>query len=192
MAAVFQLDVLAASVPFFQGKCVSAVIPVVDGEYGVLAGHSNAVGAVCAGELRFETEDGEHRRAAVAPGLFKIDGDRVLLLLDAAEWPEDIDVNRALRARREAEEELRQKRSMAEYQLAQGNLARALNRLRISGRAVSSGSCPSPSMWRRSSAAHPAYSCRCTRRCGALRRYCPARWTSIPRRRFSTRAPLTT
>ena len=134
MAAVFQLDVLAASVPFFQGKCVSAVIPVTDGEYGVLAGHSNAVGAVCAGELRFETEDGEHRRAAVAPGLFKIDGDRVLLLLDAAEWPEDIDVNRALRARREAEEELRQKRSMAEYQLAQGNLARALNRLRISGR----------------------------------------------------------
>ena len=119
MAAVFQLDVLAASVPFFQGKCVSAVIPVTDGEYGVLAGHSNAVGAVCAGELRFETEDGEHRRAAVAPGLFKIDGDRVLLLL---------------RARREAEEELRQKRSMAEYQLAQGNLARALNRLRISGR----------------------------------------------------------
>ena len=114
MAAVFQLDVLAASVPFFQGKCVSAVIPVTDGEYGVLAGHSNAVGAVCAGELRFETEDGEHRRAAVAPGLFKIDGDRVLLLLDAAEWPEDIDVNRALRARREAEEELRQKRSMAE------------------------------------------------------------------------------
>jgi len=38
------------------------------------------------------------------------------------------------KARREAEEELRQKRSMAEYQLAQGNLARALNRLRISGR----------------------------------------------------------
>ena len=37
MAAVFQLDVLAASVPFFQGKCVSAVIPVTDGEYGVLA-----------------------------------------------------------------------------------------------------------------------------------------------------------
>ena len=120
MAAVFQLDVLAASVPFFQGKCVSVVIPVTDGEYGVLAGHSNAVGAVCAGELRFETEDGEHRRAAVAPGLFKIDGDRVLLLLDAAEWPEDIDVNRALRARREAEEELRQKRSMASLKKPMG------------------------------------------------------------------------
>ena len=58
----------------------------------------------------------------------------VILLVDAAERPEDIDVNRALRARKEAEEQLRQKRSMAEYQLAQGNLARALNRLRVSGR----------------------------------------------------------
>ena len=134
MAGTFQLDVLAASVPFFRGRCVSAVIPTPDGEYGVLAGHCKTVGAVSAGELRFETEDGEIRRAAVAPGLFKIDGDRVLLLLDAAERPEDIDVNRALRARQEAEEQLRQKRSMAEYQLAQGNLARALNRLRISGR----------------------------------------------------------
>ena len=134
MAATFQLDVLAASVPFFRDKCVSAVLPTDDGEYGVLAGHCNTVGAVCAGELRFETEAGETRRAAVAPGLFKIDGDRVLLLVDAAERPEDIDVNRALRAREEAEEALRQKRSMAEYQLAQGNLARALNRLRVSGR----------------------------------------------------------
>ena len=128
MAATFHLDILAASVPFYRGDCVSLVIPTQDGEIGVLAGHCNAVGAVCAGELRFETAEGEHRRAAVAPGLFKIDGQRVLVR------PEDIDVNRALRAREEAEEQLRQKRSMAEYQLAQGNLARALNRLRVSGR----------------------------------------------------------
>ena len=83
MAAVFQLDVLAASVPFFRGRCVSVVIPTVDGEYGVLAGHSNTVGAVCDGELRFETEDGVAHRAAVAQGVFKIDEERVLLLLDA-------------------------------------------------------------------------------------------------------------
>ena len=134
LAAPFHLDILAASVPFYRGDCVSLVVPTTDGEFGSLANHSDAVGAICAGELQFETEEGEHRRAAVAQGLFKIDGDRVLLLLDAAERPEDIDVNRALRAREEAEEALRQKRSMAEYQLAQGNLARALNRLRVSGR----------------------------------------------------------
>ena len=134
MAAPFHLDILAASVPFYRGDCVSLVVPTTDGEFGILANHSNAVGAICAGELWFETAEGEHRRAAVAPGLFKIEDGRVLLLVDAAERPEDIDVNRALRARKEAEEQLRQKRSMAEYQLAQGNLARALNRLRVSGR----------------------------------------------------------
>lgn len=134
MAAPFHLDILAASVPFYRGDCVSLVLPTTDGEYGILATHSNAVGAVTAGELRFETAEGEQRRAAVAPGLFKVENGRVLLLVDAAERPEDIDVNRALRAREEAEEELRQKRSMAEYHLAQSQLARAMNRLRVSGR----------------------------------------------------------
>ena len=130
MAATFQLDVLAASVPFFRGRCVSAVIPTTDGEYGVLAGHCKTVGAVSAGELRFETEDGEIRRAAVAPGLFKIDGDRVLLLLDAAERPEDIDVNRARRAEDAAKEALLQKKSMQEHRNAEAQLARAISRLR--------------------------------------------------------------
>lgn len=134
MAAPFHLDILAASVPFYRGDCVSLVLPTTDGEYGILADHSNAVGAVTAGELRFETAEGEQRRAAVAPGLFKVENGRVLLLVDAAERPEDIDVNRALRAREEAEEELRPKRSMAEYHLAQSQLARAMNRLRVSGR----------------------------------------------------------
>ena len=129
MAAAFQLDVLAASVPFFRGKCVSVVIPITDGEYGVLAGHCNAVGAVTAGELQFETEEGEHRRAAVAQGLFKIDGDRVLLLLDAAERPEDIDRNRAEAARIRAEERLQHKQSMHEYYQSKIALDRAMQRL---------------------------------------------------------------
>ena len=84
MAAPFHLDILAASVPFYRGECVSLVVPTTDGEFGILANHSNAVGAVCAGELRFETAEGEYRRAAVAPGLFKIEDGRVLLLVDAA------------------------------------------------------------------------------------------------------------
>ena len=63
MAAPFHLDILAASVPFYRGECVSLVVPTTDGEFGILANHSNAVGAVCAGELRFETAEGEQRRA---------------------------------------------------------------------------------------------------------------------------------
>ena len=53
--------------------------------------------------------------------------------MDSAERPEDIDANRAKQAEARAREELLQKRSQMEYRLAQTNLARALNRLRISG-----------------------------------------------------------
>ena len=51
MAAPFHLDILAASVPFYRGDCVSLVLPTTDGEYGILADHSNAVGAVTAGYI---------------------------------------------------------------------------------------------------------------------------------------------
>ena len=133
MAAPFHLDILAASVPFYRGECVSLVVPTTDGEFGILANHSNAVGAVCAGELRFETAEGEQRRAAVAPGLFKVDNGRVLLLVDAAERPEEIDANRARRELEASREAVLQRRSIHEYRLAQANIARALNRLRVKG-----------------------------------------------------------
>ena len=69
--------------------------------------------------------------AAVSAGLIKIENDDVLVLVDAAERPEEIDANRAQRAADEAKETLLQKRSILEYRLAQSNLARAVNRLRI-------------------------------------------------------------
>ena len=83
MAAMFQLDVLAASVPLFRASACRRSSR--DGRRVWCAGRPQRdLGAVCAGELQFETEDGEHRLAAVAPSLFKSTGDRVLLLLDAA------------------------------------------------------------------------------------------------------------
>ena len=63
--------------------------------------------------------------AAVSAGLIKIENDDVLVLVDAAERPEEIDANRAQRAADEAKETLLQKRSILEYRLAQSNLARA-------------------------------------------------------------------
>ena len=134
MAAPFHLDILAASVPFYRGDCVSLVLPTTDGEYGILANHSNAVGAVTAGELRFETAEGEQRRAAVAPGLFKVENGRVLLLVDAAERPEDIDKNRAEAARIRAEERLQHKQSMHEYYQSKIALNRAMQRLQATAK----------------------------------------------------------
>ena len=129
----FMLSITASSGEFYQGDCEDLTLPISDGIYGVQAGHNPVLVALHMGILHFVV-DGKARDVLVGDGIAEVTPTFVLLLVDSAERPEDIDVNRALRAREEAEEQLRQKRSMAEYQLAQGNLARALNRLRVSGR----------------------------------------------------------
>lgn len=52
----FSLRVLAADRPVFEGECVSLVIPVEDGQYGILAHHSDFVSAIVPGELDLTVE----------------------------------------------------------------------------------------------------------------------------------------
>lgn len=127
----FPVHILAADHAFFEGECTSLILPTVDGQYGVLAGHSNAIGAIVPGTLTCRTAAGETLYAAVSAGLVKVEDGEVLVLVDAAERPEEIDKNRAERAATAAKEALLQKRSIREYRLAEANLARAINRLRV-------------------------------------------------------------
>ena len=129
----FRLHIFAADRVFFEGDCVSLIVPTNHGQYGVQAHHSNMIAALVPGMLTYRLPEGESRNAAVSAGMIKIEANDVLVLVDAAERPEDIDANRAKQAEARAREELLQKRSQMEYRLAQANLARALNRLRISG-----------------------------------------------------------
>ena len=87
--------------------------------------------AIVPGVLRFETEDGEKREAAVSSGFAEVINNRVKVLVLTAERPEDIDVVRAREAMERAEEQLRQAKSMQEYHLNQMALARAMTRLRV-------------------------------------------------------------
>ena len=63
-----------------------------------------------AGELRY-TVDGEERAAAVGDGFIEVLPDRVVVISDFAERPEDIDIKRAQRAKERAEERIRLKKS---------------------------------------------------------------------------------
>ena len=65
---MFPLHVLAADKPFYEGDCESLVVPTLDGEYGVLAGHCNTILAIVPGTLTFRTTAGETCVAAVAAG----------------------------------------------------------------------------------------------------------------------------
>ena len=129
----FQVHILAADKTFYEGPCVSITVPTTDGERGILAHHSSMIAAIKPGTLRYQAPGEEPVLAAISPGMVKVENNDVLVLVDSAERPEEIDVARAQREIDEAREILLQKRSKQEYQLAQATMARALNRLRVKG-----------------------------------------------------------
>ena len=129
----FILNITASSGEFYQGNCESMVLPVKDGVYGVQAGHSPVLVAIHMGVLKF-TVDGETREILVGDGIAEVTPTFVLLLVDSAERPEDIDKNRAEAARIRAEERLQHKQSMHEYYQTKIALDRAMQRLQTAAK----------------------------------------------------------
>lgn len=133
MADKFKLDIIASDRHFFSDEVESLVLPGIDGEYGVLYGHEAMVTAVVTGEVDI-TVDGKVLEVAVSEGFAEIKPESVVIIVDTAEWPEEIDVKRAERAKERAEERMRQHQSTKEYYRSKAALARAMNRLRITNK----------------------------------------------------------
>ncbi len=131
MSTPFQISILAADRVFYEGPCESLNVPTTEGLTGILAHHSNMISAVVPGKLSFRIPGEPVRYAAVSAGLVKVENNEVLVLVDTAERPEDIDANRAKQAADAAREAILQKKGIQEYKMAQFNLAREINRLRI-------------------------------------------------------------
>lgn len=129
----FKIHILEADNTFYEGECESLMVPTSNGQYGVLAGHSNTITAIVPGIMTYRTPGGEDLLASVSAGLLKIENNDVLVLVDAAERPEEIDANRARRLADAAKEAMLQKKSVLEYRAAQTNLSRAIAQLRLAG-----------------------------------------------------------
>lgn len=127
----FHLTILAAEKAFYEGECVSLVIPTVDGQQGIQARHNDMIAAIVPGELKFIAPDGSLTMAAVSEGLIKVENGTVLILVDTVERPEEIDANRAKLSAEQAKEAILQKKSIRDYYAAQAKMARAISRLRV-------------------------------------------------------------
>lgn len=133
MAKEFNLIITTCDRRFFSDPCESIILPATDGEHGVLAGHEAMVIAIVSGECRF-TVKGEEKVIAVGQGFAEIKPDKVMVIVDSAEYPEEIDAKRAQQAKMRAEEAMRQKQSILEYNHSQAALSRAMTRLKVKGR----------------------------------------------------------
>src|SRR5919109_4413901 len=107
------------------------VVPGSEGYFGVLPGHAPLLATLGIGELTYRIGR-EERHLAVSGGFAEVRNDKVIVLADTAELPEEIDRGRAERARERAERRLAGRaQEEVDYARAQVALARALIRIQV-------------------------------------------------------------
>ncbi len=106
MSETIQLVLVTPKETVFEGKVAHISIPAADGYMGFLPRHAPLVSPLGIGVLTADNPDGTKTVFTVAEGYFEIDRDRMIVLADVSEVPEEIDVKRAEKAKERAEKRL--------------------------------------------------------------------------------------
>jgi F-type H+-transporting ATPase subunit epsilon len=118
----------------------AVVLPGSEGELGVLPHHAPLISTLGVGELRIR-KGGQEELFAIAGGFLQVRPDKVVVMAEMADMASDIDLERALEARREAERALETGfHEGADLSMARAALQQALLRIRVAERRHREGS----------------------------------------------------
>src|SRR5918911_1031386 len=127
-----QLDVITPERRLLSEQVDEVVVPGAGGELGILPGHTPLISELQTGVLSY-TRGAETRRLLVSGGFVEVNEDRVSVLADLAEFPEEVDAARARTERDEAERQLGSfSGSPEELADVRARLDRAATRLQLS------------------------------------------------------------
>ena len=89
----FHAGIYRATSTFYEGELTSLVVPAVDGQYGVMAKHSDVVIAIVPGHMHFTLPDGRVVHAACSEGMMEVVDNRVMIPRNIRKksmrlWPE--------------------------------------------------------------------------------------------------------
>ena len=131
--STFHLQIVTPDGGFFDGEAERVSVRTIDGEAAVLGNHISYVTALGTGEARVVV-DGQTRRAAASGGMLAVTPGHVRVVATTFEWAEEIDVERAKRAKEDAEQRIQNAKDPHELQLAKARLSRAQVRLNVAKR----------------------------------------------------------
>jgi F-type H+-transporting ATPase subunit epsilon len=131
--ATTRLDIVSAERVVFSDEVEVVVAPGVEGQLGILPHHAPLMTILLPGELLVR-KGGEEFFLAISGGFLEVRPDRVIVLADAAERVEEIDIARAEEAKRRAEERLTHPTTEVDMARAEAALRRALARLQVVAR----------------------------------------------------------
>jgi F-type H+-transporting ATPase subunit epsilon len=133
MAEELLLEIVTPEKLAYSGTVDEVTCPGSEGEFGVLRGHASLLSAIKFGELSY-LKDGKRTSYAVTTGYTEVTGSKVTVLVETAERADQIDVERARRAKEAAEQKLAKfAKEDPEYDRAKIALERAEVRLKIAG-----------------------------------------------------------
>ena len=127
-----QVELVSPERVLFSGEAQMVVCRTAGGEIAFMTGHAPFLGALGIGVVRIHQEGGDVLKAAVHGGFVEVKDNRVIVLSDVAELPDQIDADRARRARDDAQQGLREGDDDARA-AAEAQLRRAEVRLELSG-----------------------------------------------------------
>jgi len=133
MAEELLLEIVTPEKLAFSGTIDEVTCPGSEGEFGVLRGHASLLSAIKFGELSY-LRDGKRTSYAVNTGYAEVTGTKVTVLVDTAERADQIDVDRARRAKETAEQKMAKfAKEDPEFERAKIALERAELRIKIAG-----------------------------------------------------------
>ena len=127
---LFTLKIVTPDRVFYQGEVSMVEFNTTEGEIGVLKGHVPTTVIISPGILTITGAE-ETKEAALHAGFAEILQNEVVILAEIIEWPEEIDEERAKRARERAEERLRTKTPETDILRAETALQRAMARIHV-------------------------------------------------------------
>jgi F-type H+-transporting ATPase subunit epsilon len=124
------VQVVSPEQVLYEGEAEMVVCKTRDGEIAFLPDHAPLLGALGVAKVRALLPDGGEHVVAVHGGFVEVSSNKVIILSDVAELPEQIDISRAEAAKQRAERDLN---ADADDEFAMGALARSALRLEIAG-----------------------------------------------------------
>jgi len=131
--STFHLEIVVPDRAFYSDEVQELLVQTPDGEIGILKGHIPMVVAISIGIVKIKKDD-KWIYAFVSEGFMEVTFEKTVVLADSAEWPEEIDVERAKAAEERARKRLDTQTKLGgiEHISSQAALQRALSRQKVS------------------------------------------------------------
>ncbi len=128
MADTMKLQVICPDRIFYEGEVSMVELTTTEGEIGIYPRHIPLTCILAPGVMAI-TENAEMKIAALHSGFVQILPEKVTVMAEVAEWPDEIDLDRARAAQERAQERMKTKDNSTDIARAETALQRAIARI---------------------------------------------------------------